>query len=41
MMMLSQQQVDPAMSANTNPFNLGWAYAFLVFPAVSFRFQYP
>ena len=25
--------VDPAMEANTNPFNLGWAYVFIILPA--------
>ncbi|KAL7563467.1 hypothetical protein ACA910_004652 [Epithemia clementina (nom. ined.)] len=27
------QWVDPAMAANTNPFNLGWAYVFIILPA--------
>eukprot|EP00977_Amphora_coffeiformis_P018445 scaffold6485_cov172-Amphora_coffeaeformis.AAC.10 len=26
--------VDPAMPANSDPFNLGWAWAFVVFPAL-------
>ena len=27
-------QIDPSMQANSDPLNLGWAWAFVVFPAI-------